>query len=138
MGYFSSELLRYCSKTPTAKEVVLSGIDDVVGKINLYDEVQFKKVNQIANWLGIEALLPVSFGNLSFGQQKMVLIARAMIRNPEILLFDEPLQGMDIAWREVFKEKISEFSEDRTVLYVTHDKDEIPNGNWHFLRLENK
>ena len=65
----------------------------------------------------------------------MVLIARAMIRNPEILILDEPLQGMDAAWRDHFKAKIDEFSRNRTILYVTHDEEEIPEGKWKMLNL---
>jgi molybdate transport system ATP-binding protein len=58
-----------------------------------------------------------------------------MIKNPELLILDEPLQGMDIEWREHFKQKIDMFSQNRTVLYVTHDQEEIPSGHWKTLQL---
>ncbi len=58
-----------------------------------------------------------------------------MIRNPELLILDEPLQGMDEDWREVFKNKLDLFSRNRTVLYVTHDIEEIPPGDWFYLNL---
>ena len=55
--------------------------------------------------------------------------------NPAALILDEPLQGMDAEWRDHFKAKIDEFSRSRTVLYVTHDDEEIPEGDWKILNL---
>lgn len=138
IGYFSSELLRYFSKLPVAEEVIASGWNDITGQIKKLTIQQRENVKALADWLGIAPLLPMPIGKLSLGQQKMVLIARAMIRNPEILILDEPLQGMDAEWREHFKKKIDEFSKNRTILYVTHDEAEIPDGVWKRLNLNRK
>lgn len=138
MGYFSSELLRYFSPYLLAKQVVASGWSDIVGQAsNSFSEDNEVLVDNLCEWLGISSLLDVRFGNLSFGQQKMILIARAMVRNPELLILDEPLQGMDASWQEVFKTKINQFSNGRTLLYVTHDDTEIPKGDWNVLNLDN-
>ena len=96
---------------------------------------QRESVKELTDWLGITALLQIRIGDLSLGQQKMVLIARAMIRNPEILILNEPLQSMDAEWREHFKGRFNEFTNSRTILYVTHDIEEIPDGNWKTLKL---
>lgn len=138
IGYFSSELLRYFSKLPVAEEVIASGWNDITGQIKKLTVQQRESVKALADWLGISPLLAMPIGKLSLGQQKMVLIARAMIRNPEILILDEPLQGMDAEWREHFKKKIDEFSQSRTILYVTHDEAEIPDGAWKILNLNRK
>ena len=135
IGFFSSELLRYFSKLPTAEEVMASGWNDITGQIRKLNDQQRKYVRSLAGWLGIATLLPIRIGELSLSQQKMTLIARAMIRNPEILILDEPLQGMDAEWRDHFKAKIDEFSRSRTVLYVAHDDEEIPEGDWKILNL---
>lgn len=136
IGYFSSELLRYFSPRPLARQVVASGWNDIVGQIDTsVSEHREELVDKLCSWLGISFMLDVRFGDLSFGQQKMVLIARAMVRNPELLILDEPLQGMDIYWQERFKVKIDEFSVGRTLLYVTHDEHEIPKGEWNQLNL---
>lgn len=135
IGFFSSELLRYFSKLPTADEVIASGWNDITGQIKKMNGEQRDGVNALADWLGITSLLNIRIGDLSLGQQKMVLIARAMIRNPEILILDEPLQGMDAEWREHFKSRFNEFAHNRTALYVTHDVEEIPDGSWKTLKL---
>lgn len=135
MGFFSPELLRYFEQNLTAESVIASGWSDYVGQVLALTPERKEQVAEISDWLGITSLLPVSMGDLSLGQQKMVLIARAMFRNPELLILDEPLQGMDAAWREHFKKKIDQFSQNRTVLYVTHDAEEIPAGEWHVLSL---
>ncbi len=135
IGFFSSELLRYFSKLPTAEEVIASGWNDITGQIKKMNGEQRESVKELTDWLGITALLQIRIGDLSLGQQKMVLIARAMIRNPEILILNEPLQSMDAEWREHFKSRFNEFTNSRTILYVTHDIEEIPDGNWKTLKL---
>ncbi len=136
IGYFSSELLRYFSSQDVARDVIASGWSDLISQnVSHLSQDQMLQVEELSKWLGIEFLLEIRFGDLSFSQQKMILIARAMVRNPELLILDEPLQGMDINWRERFKNKIHEFAKNRTVLFVTHDDEEIPLGEWHFLEL---
>lgn len=135
IGYFSPELLRFFSKNMKVAMVIASGQSDFVGKVSKYTAEQKSQVESIAYWLGIDSLLSLRMGDLSLGQQKMVLIARAMMKKPEMLILDEPLQGMDVDWREHFKSKIDEFAKNRTVLYVTHDIEEIPDGEWQVLNL---
>lgn len=135
IGYFSSELLRYFSPRLVAFDVMMSGYNDIVGQVSQGTEELKGLVEYLSKWLGIQSLLSIRFGDLSFGQQKMILIARALIRNPKILILDEPLQGMDAEWREQFKIKIAQFSVNRAVLYVTHDDDDIPDGSWKLLNL---
>lgn len=135
MGFFSPELLRFFSKREKIAQVIASGWSDYVGKVSVLSKEREQQVEEIATWLGIQSLLNLKFGDLSLGQQKMILIARAMFRNPSLLILDEPLQGMDVQWRDHFREKIQEFALNRTVLYVTHDEEEIPPGDWKYLNL---
>lgn len=136
LGYFSSELLRYFSSQSTSADIIASGWSDNASlDVSKISEQQKALVFELSAWLGLDSLLGIKFGSLSFSQQKMILIARAMIRNPELLILDEPLQGMDEDWREVFKNKLDLFSRNRTVLYVTHDIEEIPPGDWFYLNL---
>ncbi len=135
IGFFSPELLRYFEHRLTGEEVIASGWSDYVGQVPALTPERKQQVQKLADWLGITSLLQIRMGDLSLGQQKMILIARAMFRNPEVLILDEPLQGMDVQWREHFKKKIDEFAQNRTVLYVTHDSEEIPGGEWQVLGL---
>lgn len=135
IGFFSPELLRFFDSSLTGEAIIASGWNDIVGQTSNLSVEQKEKVQELVDWLGINEVKLLQLGELSLGQQKMILIARAMIRNPELLILDEPLQGMDIEWREHFKQKIEEFSQSRTILYVTHDKEEIPSGHWKTLQL---
>ncbi len=135
IGYFSPELLRFFDSSMTGQEIISSGWNDIVGQTTILSEEKQQKLLELVNWLGIHEIVQFQLGELSLGQQKMVLIARAMLRNPELLILDEPLQGMDTEWREHFKKKIEEFSQSRTILYVTHDEEEIPTGHWKTLQL---
>lgn len=135
IGYFSPEQLRFFEPHQSTEEVIASGWSDYIGHVPALTPERKSLVKLLAEWLNISSLLSLKFGELSFGQQKMVLIARAMFKNPELLILDEPLQGMDIEARDFFKEKINEFSINRTILYVTHDTEEIPEGEWSKLLL---
>ncbi|MCO5233573.1 MAG: ATP-binding cassette domain-containing protein [Chitinophagales bacterium] len=135
IGYFSPEQLRFFETHHTCEEVIASGWSDYIGHIPILTAERKSLVNILADWLDIAYLKALRFGDLSLGQQKMILIARAMFKNPELLILDEPLQGMDIKSSAFFKQKINEFAINRTILYVTHDKDEIPEGEWKHLLL---
>jgi ABC-type molybdenum transport system ATPase subunit/photorepair protein PhrA len=52
-----------------------------------------------------------------------------------MLILDEPLQGLDLHWREWLKTKLAGFCRSRTTLYITHDEEEIPEGDWKVLEL---
>jgi molybdate transport system ATP-binding protein len=119
----------------TAEDIISSGWNEIIGQVSKPSNEKVKLLKELVDWLGISEIIPFKLGELSLGQQKMILIARAMIKNPELLILDEPLQGMDIEWREHFKQKIDLFSQNRTVLYVTHDQEEIPSGHWNILQL---
>jgi len=136
IGYFSPELLRYYELQVTALEAIASGENDIVGQVGFISEARRERVAALASWLGITSLLPVRLHELSAGQQKIVLLARAMIKNPPLLILDEPLQGLDLNWRAHLRKKIDQFARNKALLYVTHDEEEIPEGEWQVLELK--
>ena len=77
--------------------------------------------------------------SLSLGKQRLVLLARALVKNPPLLILDEPAQGLDEEQQQLFKTIIEQLCEhmDKTLIYVTHLKDEIPSCINKFIRLEN-
>ena len=78
------------------------------------------------------------FGKISYGEQKRVLIARALVFNPEILLLDEPTGGLDITSREEFLIYIEKLIEaGHSIIYVTHHTEEIVNGIDKILIMKN-
>ena len=92
--------------------------------VNLDDVVLAQK---IARELGIGELLSHSFDMLSKGQRQNVMIARALMSNPELLILDEPCSGLDVYNREHLFQSIRQLSEieGMAIIYVTHYTEEI-------------
>jgi molybdate transport system ATP-binding protein len=78
------------------------------------------------------------FLHLSQGEQRRVLLARAMVKSPRLLILDEPCQGLDRSARRRFLEIIDRVGGGRQtcLLYVTHDPAEIPACTTNILRFE--
>lgn len=77
---------------------------------------------------GIADLKDRSFLQLSSGEQRMVLLARAFVKDPELLILDEPLHGLDMCNRRLVKDVIEAFCarKDKTLIMVTHYQEELP------------
>lgn len=77
---------------------------------------------------GVKQLADRSFLQLSSGEQRLVLLARAFVKDPELLILDEPLHGLDLYNRRLVKDVIETFCRrnDKTMIMVTHYKEELP------------
>lgn len=86
--------------------------------------VQHERVQQVANVMGIGNLLDRRPGQLSGGQQQRVALGRALVKEPDILLFDEPLSNLDARLRLTMRGEIKHLQKDLgiTSIYVTHDQ----------------
>lgn len=109
----------------TVLDAVISGLYDSVG---LYNNINESDIAKGEKWLRITGLYSKKgnfFTDLSFGEMRLVLIARAMIKNPEMLILDEPCQGLDSFNRDRILELCEEIGKDRkcTILFVTHDSE---------------
>ncbi|WP_330632438.1 ABC transporter ATP-binding protein [Halocatena halophila] len=85
-----------------------------------------KKVHETATMMGIESLLDDRPGELSGGQKQRVALGRAIVREPDVFLFDEPLSNLDAKLRTTMRTEIQRLQEtlDITAIYVTHDQEE--------------
>ncbi|WP_226013540.1 ABC transporter ATP-binding protein [Halomicrobium salinisoli] len=85
-----------------------------------------RRVEETAEMMGIEDLLEKKPGNLSGGQQQRVATGRAIVRDPEVFLFDEPLSNLDAKLRLHMRTELQRIQEDlgTTSIYVTHDQTE--------------
>ena len=107
--------------------VVASGLFDTLGLFKRLTEEQTDQVNHWMQVMGIAHLKERSFLKISGGEQRMVLITRALVKNPELLILDEPCQGLDRVQTEHLKSVLDYLAEksDMTLLYVSHYERDI-------------
>jgi molybdate transport system ATP-binding protein len=138
IGHVSPELHLYFPQETTVFKTIASGFFDATGVyFRKLTEEQIQQTNVVAEWLNVGALLEKPFKNLSKGQQRLVLLARALVKNPPLLILDEPCQGLDFAAVEHFKQVVDTVcdSPERTLIYVSHYQYEIPSCVTRTLRL---
>ena len=122
IGNVSSEFQVQYRESVSVLKVVLSGFFDTIG---LYQPVTGKQEETAQNWmkfLEIENLAKIDFNRLSYGQQRLVLIARALVKSPALLILDEPCQGLDRANRNRVLTLIDQIGHQSMtqIIYVTH------------------
>lgn len=119
--------LNHISRMRTA-EVVASGLQDTVG---LYRDCRGRERDIALQWLAVVGLSDLArspFNQLSFGQQRLVMLARAMVKSPLILILDEPCIGLDQAHRQHILALVDAIAArgDCHILYVSHSAGELP------------
>jgi molybdate transport system ATP-binding protein len=137
MGIVSPELHRnYYIPGPTL-HCILSGLFDSIGLYQHCSEHQRKHAEYWLKALGMEEKAGVPFRDLTFADQRLVLIARALIKHPDLLILDEPTQGLDAANRKALLDFLEEMTwmTDCTILYVSHREDEFRPFFVHHLEM---
>lgn len=139
IGFVSPELHLYFDSGASCFEVVASGLFDTIG---LFRQLTAEQEETTLLWmqlLSLQELRGKRLVQLSAGQQRMLLLARALIKNPPMLILDEPCQGLDDAQTASFRALITALCDafDKTLLYVSHYQQELPTCIDRFLRLEN-
>ena len=127
MGFFHPEMHALFPEELTGVRVSLSGFFDSIGLINRPTDRQKLLTVRIARKLGIERLLRKKFGELSYGQARKLLLARALVKAPKLLIFDEPTDGLDAYSRELFWFEVEwQVERGATVVVASHRRDDIP------------
>ncbi len=122
----------------------IKGIDAVVSgffsSIGLYDEITSAQIETARYWMEFFDILQLSersLSSLSYGEQRKILVARAMVNSPDILILDEPCSGLDSAARAGFLSFITQIAAAGVALIMTtHRPDEIPLSFTHIMVLD--
>ncbi len=127
MGIVSSDLHRNFRVPGSVLACILSGLFDSIG---LYRQVHAAQKKLAMEWLerlGMEKFGTVAFRELHYADQRLVLIARALIKNPQLLVLDEPTQGLDAPNRSALLNFLEDVAKEQlaTILYVSHREDEF-------------
>lgn len=137
IGYVSPEMHRAYLKNLPAIEIVASGLHDSIGLYKRPQESQMATCEWWMDIFGIAGLKDKPFLQLSSGEQRLALLARAFVKDPELLILDEPLHGLDTYNRRRVKAIIEAFCRrrDKTLIMVTHYESELPGNIDHRLFL---
>ena len=128
IGYVSPEMHRSYKRNLPAIRIVASGLMDSIGLYAIPDQKDYEKCRWWMNIFGISELAERPFLQLSSGEQRLVLLARAFVKDPQLLILDEPLHGLDLWNRRLVKDIIETFCQRRnkTMIMVTHYQEELP------------
>ncbi len=137
IGYVSPEMHRAYLKDIPSIDVVASGLSDSVG---LYVRPKPEQKQTCLDWMrvfGVDGVADKSFLQLSSGEQRLCLLARAFVKDPELLILDEPLHGLDDRNRSLVRQIIKQFClrKHKTLVMVTHYQEELPDCITHSLHL---
>ena len=138
IGYVSPEMHRAYKKNLPVIDIVASGLHDSIGLYKKTHEEDKAKCEWWMDIFGISRFRDANFLQLSSGEQRMVLVARAFVKDPELLILDEPLHGLDLTNRRLVKDVIETFCrrKGKTMIMVTHYRDELPDVIDHELTLK--
>ena len=137
IGYVSPEMHRAYLRDLPAIHIVASGLKDSVGLYVKPAQSEYSICRLWMNIFGLEGMESTSFLKMSSGEQRLVLLARAFVKDPELLILDEPLHGLDDTNRCMVKDIINLFCQRRnkTMIMVTHYDEELPECISHRLSL---
>lgn len=138
IGFTSSEMHLYYRYDATCLKIVESGFFDSIGLYHKCSDEQTRIATYLLKVLSIDKLKERSFLQVSSGEQRLILLARSLVKNPELLILDEPFQGMDNISKQKCKQLVESYckQQGKSLIFVTHFRDEIPSCIDHFLELK--
>ena len=136
VSYLAQTNLKDLNFPATPKEIILSGTQKH-GKFPFYTKKDKELYKQVIKELKIEDIQNRRIGDLSGGQKQRVLIARALIREPKLLILDEPSTGLDYNITKELYEILKRLNKEKniTIIMATHDLDEINHENVRIICL---
>ena len=127
MGIVSPDLHRNHRVSGSGLAIVLSGLFDTIGLYDAPSQAQQQRARRWLERLGMAARAGQPFRRLSYGEQRLLLLARALIKGPQLLILDEPTQGLDEGNRRALLDFLAEIAAEQlaTIVYVSHRQDEF-------------
>jgi molybdate transport system ATP-binding protein len=126
IGYFNSSIILHFSRLDSIEKMIVSGFNDSIGLYVVPSDQQLRLAGEWLHFIGLYHLRhkPIQF--LPLAQQRMVLIARAMVKHPPLLILDEPTASLDDAGAALIIRMIQQIAKESSsaILYVSHSKEE--------------
>jgi molybdate transport system ATP-binding protein len=140
IGYISPEMHLYFNTMSDVVSMVAQGLNNTIGDFRVVTPAQKQEAMRWLKILHIEHLAEHRFNTLSTGEQRLALLARTFIKQPQLLILDEPLHGLDMARKRSVRAIINRLvaRDGLTLIYVTHYLSEVPDCVTHTKTLERK
>jgi len=127
IGLISPEFHWYFDATATVWQSIASGFYDTVGLFQQLPYTKSTQVDELVEYFGLTENKNELLTALPLGKQRLVLLARTIIKNPELLILDEPCQGLDRQQTQHFNQLVDELcSNGMTLIYVGHFESQLP------------
>lgn len=132
-GFVSASFFNQCYHTEVVMDIILSGLYGRFGITKQVTAHDIIKVKNLLAVLGLDKKHQYPYDTLSSGQRQKVLLARALINNPDVLFLDEPFNGLDILGRMQVQEVLDTWKQgqNKTMICVTHHCEEITPSYTH-------
>ncbi|GAA4975009.1 ATP-binding cassette domain-containing protein [Algibacter aquimarinus] len=126
IGFYSSEMLRGFKRKDTLESMIISGFLDSIGLYKYPTDRQISIAHQWLKLLNMYHIKDKSFQFLSSGHKRLILLARAMVKHPPLLILDEPINGLDDHDTKMFSELVNKIAKESktAIIYVSHRKEE--------------
>ncbi len=138
IGYVSPEIFSTYKKHLSVIHILASGLHDTIGIYRTPSNAETIICQQWLATFGVPHLAEKCYLELSHGEQRLVLLIRAFVKSPQLLILDEPFHGLDRHWCEKAKEITDRYmaaNPRRTLIMVTHHTEELPACIDHHLRI---
>lgn len=128
IGYLSPEMHQYYRQDISCLKVVASGLFDTIGLYRQPNESQLQEALEMMHIFHAEHLAERPFLQISYGEQRLVLLIRVFIKRPQVVILDEPLHGLDAGKKKLALQLIEHYCREShtSLIYVTHYEEEIP------------
>lgn len=138
IGLISPELHWYFDPSATVFQTIASGFYDSSGLFCEPGSTKHRQANELAEYFGLGGDVKVLMTELPLGKQRLALLARTIIKNPELLILDEPCQGLDQQQTQHFNKLVDNLCKNGTTLiYVGHFESQLPECIEKRILLEN-